>query len=69
MPDILGIWSFRFGKVAPDWSARWRGMLDRRGSYFASQSRLQSNAEAICAYQGNVQERAIIEGEPLTLNP
>ena len=38
--------------LAPDWSKRWRGMLDRRGEYFKTQFRLQSHSEAICAYQG-----------------
>ena len=37
-------------------------MLDRRGEYFKTQFRLQSHSEAICAYQGNDQERSIIEG-------
>jgi len=47
--------------LAPNWSKRWRGMLDRRGVYQKAQSRLLSHSEAICAYQGNEQERSIIE--------
>ena len=48
-------------KLAPNWSKRWREMLDMRGVYEKSQTRLQTHAEAICAYQGNNQERMIIE--------
>ena len=48
--------------LAPNWSKRWRGMLDRKGTYEKSQSRLQTHSEAICAYQGNVQEREIVDG-------
>jgi len=47
--------------IAPNWSKRWRGMLDRRGVYIRSQSRLLTHSEAICAYQGNTQERTIID--------
>ena len=46
---------------APDWSKKWRTMLDLRAKYFGTQSRLQTHAEAVCAYQGNDVERSIIE--------
>jgi len=49
-------------QFVPNWSERWRIMLDRRGQYFNTQIRLQSHSEAVCAYQGNAQERSIIEG-------
>eukprot|EP00756_Hemistasia_phaeocysticola_P011991 Hpha_TRINITY_DN15165_c3_g17::TRINITY_DN15165_c3_g17_i1::g.126646::m.126646 len=48
--------------VVPNWSKKWRQMLDLRAKYFGTQSRLQSHAEAICAYQGNDTERQIIDG-------
>jgi len=47
--------------VAPDWSKKWRKMLDLRSKYFGTQSRLQTHAEAVCAYQGNSVERNIID--------
>jgi ABC-type uncharacterized transport system fused permease/ATPase subunit len=47
--------------LAPNWSKRWRGMLDRRAVYQKAQTRLLTHSEAICAYQGNDQERAIID--------
>eukprot|EP00942_MAST-04A_sp_MAST-4A-sp1_P002841 g2841.t1 len=47
-------------KVTPDWSRKWRNMLDLRSKYVSTQSRLQVHSEAICAYQGNKVERAII---------
>jgi len=47
-------------KVTPDWSKKWRKMLDLRSKYVSTQSRLQVHSEAICAYQGNKVERAII---------
>lgn len=46
---------------APDWSKKWRKMLDLRSKYFGTQSRLQTHAEAVCAYQGNDVERSIID--------
>jgi ABC-type uncharacterized transport system fused permease/ATPase subunit len=46
---------------APDWSKKWRKMLDLRAKYFGTQSRLQTHAEAVCAYQGNTVERSIIQ--------
>lgn len=49
--------------LAPNWSKRWRGMLDRRGVYQKAQTRLLTHSEAICAYQGNAQERAIIDAK------
>eukprot|EP00924_Labyrinthula_sp_SR-Ha-C_P003233 snap_masked-scaffold_15-processed-gene-3.11-mRNA-1 protein AED:0.06 eAED:0.06 QI:0/0/0/0.5/1/1/2/0/1430 len=60
-PLIYFYFAFRIAMtIAPDWSKRWRKMLDLSGIYFKSQNRLQTHAEAISAYQGNVQERAII---------
>ena len=47
--------------VAPNWSLKWRKMLDLRSKYFGTQGRLQTHAEAVCAYQGNSVERNIIE--------
>ena len=46
---------------APNWSAKWRQMLDLRSKYFSTQARLQTHAEAVCAYQGNAVERSIID--------
>jgi ABC-type uncharacterized transport system fused permease/ATPase subunit len=46
---------------APDWSKKWRKMLDLRSKYFGTQARLQTHAEAVCAYQGNSVERSIID--------
>ena len=46
---------------APNWSVKWRKMLDLRSKYFSTQGRLQTHAEAVCAYQGNGVERNIIE--------
>ena len=46
---------------APNWSVKWRKMLDLRSKYFGTQGRLQTHAEAVCAYQGNAVERNIIE--------
>ena len=46
---------------APNWSVKWRKMLDLRSKYFSTQGRLQTHAEAVCAYQGNSVERNIIE--------
>ncbi len=48
-------------RIAPNWSERFRVTLDKKGIYSRAQSRLQSHAEAICAYQGNEQERRIID--------
>eukprot|EP00944_MAST-04C_sp_MAST-4C-sp1_P007501 g7501.t1 len=48
-------------KVTPDWSQKWRKMLDLRSKYVSAQSRLQVHSEAICAYQGNDVERSIID--------
>eukprot|EP00512_Aurantiochytrium_limacinum_P013995 CAMPEP_0171572062 /NCGR_PEP_ID=MMETSP0961-20121227/3878_1 /TAXON_ID=87120 /ORGANISM="Aurantiochytrium limacinum, Strain ATCCMYA-1381" /LENGTH=1321 /DNA_ID=CAMNT_0012126795 /DNA_START=328 /DNA_END=4290 /DNA_ORIENTATION=+ len=47
--------------LAPNWSKRWRTMLDKRGIYQKNHSRLLSHSEAIAAYQGGNRERAIIE--------
>ena len=48
-------------KIAPDFSKKWREMLDLRSKYFVTQSRLKTHAEAIAAYRGNDVERSIIE--------
>jgi ABC-type uncharacterized transport system fused permease/ATPase subunit len=48
-------------QFVPNWSERWRIMLDKRGQYFGTQMRLQSHSEAVCAYQGHTQERTIID--------
>jgi len=47
--------------LAPNWSKRWRTMLDKRGIYQKNHARLLSHSEAIAAYQGGDRERAIIE--------
>ena len=49
-------------KVTPNWSKKWKIMLDKRSKYVSAQSRLQIHSEAICAYQGNDVERMIIDG-------
>jgi ABC-type uncharacterized transport system fused permease/ATPase subunit len=49
--------------IAPDWSKRWREMLDMKGVYEKYQTRVQTHAEAIAAYHGNEQERAIIDDQ------
>lgn len=47
-------------RIAPDFSRKWKEMLDLRSKYFTTHSRLKSHAEAISAYQGNPVERGII---------
>ncbi|GBG25510.1 ABC transporter ATP-binding protein [Hondaea fermentalgiana] len=47
--------------LAPNWSKRWRTMLDKRAIYQKNHARLLSHSEAIAAYQGGNRERAIIE--------
>lgn len=49
--------------VSPDWSARWREMLDMKGVYEKYQTRVQTHCEAIAAYQGAEQEQAIINNQ------
>ncbi|KAH9249815.1 hypothetical protein BASA81_012410 [Batrachochytrium salamandrivorans] len=48
-------------RISPDWGKRWREMLDMKGYYEKLHTRIQTHAEAIAAYQGNDQERAIID--------
>lgn len=49
--------------IAPDWGKRWREMLDMKGVYEKYHTRVQTHAEAIAAYQGNEQERDIINNQ------
>ena len=49
--------------IAPDWGKRWREMLDMKGVYEKLHTRVQTHAEAIAAYQGNEQERAIVDDQ------
>ena len=49
-------------QVTPNWSQKWRVMLDKRSKYVSAQTRLQIHSEAICAYQGNDVESMIING-------
>jgi len=49
--------------IAPDWGRRWREMLDMKGVYEKLHTRVQTHAEAIAAYQGNEQERAIVDDQ------